>query len=181
MKKALIAIDIQNDYFKGGKMALHHSEQMLNQSNKLIEYANIHAYPIYIIQHIAEESSSFFVPETKGVNLHPELNISHGTAVIQKHYPNSFRETTLRKELEKEGINELIICGAMTHMCIDTTVRAGADLGYMITLVIDACSTKDLEFDGNTVAAEAVQTSYMAALDGTFCQVVDTATLMQNT
>ena len=180
MKKTLIVIDIQNDYFKDGKMALHHPEQMLNQSNKLIKYAKTYAYPIYVIQHIAKESASFFVPESEGVNLHPELNIPHHAHVIQKRYPNSFRETALHQELKEEGINALIISGAMTHMCIDTTVRAGADLGYMITLVEDACTTKDLELGGNTVSAEAVQISYMAALDGMFCQVIDTATLMQS-
>ncbi len=178
MKKALIVIDIQNDYFEGGKMALHHSEQMLKQSNQLIAYADTHAYPVYIIQHISEETSSFFVPGTEGVKLHPALHIPKDASIIQKHYPNSFRETTLHQVLQQEGISELIICGAMTHMCIDTTVRAGFDLGYNITLISDACTTRDLLFDEHKVDAVDVQTAYLSALGQAFCKVVDTSSII---
>ena len=77
--------------------------------------------------------------------------------IIKKNYPNSFRDTTLQNELQKESIKNLIICGAMTHMCIDTTVRAGFDLGYKIELVSDACATKDLIFEDEVVKAKEVQ------------------------
>ena len=178
MKQALILIDIQNDYFDGGAMALYQAEEMLRQSNQLIAYAKIHDHPIYIIQHIADENASFFVPKTEGVQLHPKLDISNATAVIQKHYPNSFRGTTLQHELEQKGISELIVCGAMTHMCIDTTVRAGFDLGYNITLISDACATKDLLFKDHKVDAVDVQAAYLAALGQAFCKVVNTETLV---
>jgi len=180
MKQALIVIDIQNDYFDGGKMALYHAKEMLKQSNQLITYAHEHDYPIYIIQHVGSEKSSFFVPETEGVKLHPKLNISNSASVIQKHYPNSFRETTLHQELEQEGVNELIVCGAMTHMCIDTTVRAGFDLGYSITLISDACATKDIVFEKYKVAAMEVQASYLGALKDVFCKVCKTADILEN-
>ena len=62
----------------------------------------------------------------------------------------------------------------MTHMCIDTTVRAGFDLGYNIVLANDACATKKLEFKDRTIDPKQVQLSFVSALDGVFCEVKDT-------
>ena len=62
-------------------------------------------------------------------------------------------------------------------MCVDTTVRAAFDLGFACTLAHDACATRDLSFNGETVAAKDVQTAFMAALNGSFAQVLDTAAI----
>lgn len=125
-------------------MELVGTEEALMQTNRLIEYAREEEYKIYFVQHFASrEGVTFFLPNTKGVELNEKLDIQE-EMIIKKSYPNSFRDTELQEELEKEGISKLIICGAMTHMCIDTTVRAGFDLGYTITVASDACATRDL-------------------------------------
>jgi len=171
MKKALIVIDLQNDYFEGGNMALQNIDEVLKNTNKLIQFARKEKYKIYFIQHIAiKEGATFFVPNTKGVKLHKDLDIQNDV-IIEKNYPNSFRDTILQKELEKENINDLIICGAMTHMCIDTTVRASFDLGYKCELISEACATKDLVFKDEIIKAEDVHKSYMSALGAVFCEV----------
>jgi len=174
MKKALIVIDMQNDYFKNGTMELKAIDEVLIQINKLINYARIREYKIYFIQHFSlKKEAVFFVPNTKGVELHKDLDIQNDM-IIEKNYPNSFRDTNLQNELKKENINELIICGAMTHMCIDTTIRAGFDLGYKIDLVSDGCTTKDLIFKEEIVKADQVQKSYLSALGSVFCTIKDT-------
>jgi len=171
MKKALIIIDMQNDYFENGSMELVGINKALTQTNKLIKYARKKEYKIYLVQHFStKEGATFFVPNTIGVELHKNLDIQNDM-IIKKNYPNSFRDTILQNELEKENINELIICGAMTHMCIDTTVRAGFDLGYKCELISDACATKDLTFKDEIVKAEDVQNSFMSALGSVFCEV----------
>ncbi len=171
MKKALIVIDIQNDYFCGGNMELVEIDDVLIKINKLIKFAKNEGYSIYIIQHIMQrKGATFFLPKTVGVELHEALD-AKDTTLVTKHYPNSFRETNLQASLEKEGIKELIICGAMTHMCVDSTVRAGFDLGYDITLAEDACATRDLIFNGHVVGAKDVQRSFMSALGSVFCEV----------
>lgn len=173
MKKALIIIDLQNDYFKDGANELQNIDEALIQTNKLIKFAREKSYKIYFIQHFSQKKgASFFLPHTQGVKLHKDLEINDDM-VIKKNYPNSFRDTILKKELDKENINELIICGAMTHMCIDTTVRAGFDMGYKIELVSDACATKDLVFQDTIIKAKDVQASFMSALNGIFCEVKD--------
>lgn len=174
MKKALIVIDLQNDYFSGGKMELQMVDESLLQTNKLIKYAREKQYKIYFVQHFAiKDNATFFIKNTQGVELNKNLDIQDDM-IIEKNYPNSFRDTKLKEELDKENINELIICGAMTHMCIDTTVRAGFDLGYKITLANDACATKDLNFKEKTIKSCDVHYSFISALASVFCEVKET-------
>ena len=171
MKKALIIIDMQNDYFAGGKMALVGIDEAIENTMKLIKYAKKQEYEIFFIQHIStREGTTFFLPNSEGIKLHTRFDVSVGT-VIQKNYPNSFRETTLQEKLQEKGIKDIIICGAMSHMCVDTTVRAAFDLGYNVELISDACATKDLVFHGETIRAKDVHSTFMASLDGVFCEV----------
>jgi len=174
MKKALIVIDMQNDYFKGGAMSLVGIDEALQKANQLIKHAKESNDKIFIIEHIATKNeATFFLLNTDGVKLHKDLDTTR-TTIIQKHFPNSFRGTSLQEELKKENISELVICGAMTHMCVDTTVRAAFDLGYNITLISDACATKNLEFGDKVINAQDVYESFMASLDGVFCKIVNT-------
>jgi nicotinamidase-related amidase len=173
MKKALIVIDLQNDYFCGGNMELQNIDEALQKTNNLINFARKQNYKIYFIQHFSiKEEATFFVPNTKGVELNDKLDIID-EMIIEKNYPNSFRDTSLKEELDKEGIKNLIICGAMTHMCIDTTVRAGFDLGYKIILANDACVTRNLQFRDKIIKAEDVHYSFISALGSVFCEVKD--------
>lgn len=80
--------------------------------------------------------------------------------MITKYFPNSFRRTDLLDYLNTNGIKNLVICGMMTHMCIDSTTRAAKDLGFNITLIGDACSTKNLEINGQEVKAIEVHRSF---------------------
>jgi len=174
MKKALIVIDLQNDYFCGGNMELSNIDEALNKTNELIKFARKKKYKIYFIQHFsAREGATFFVENTEGVKLHEDLDIQN-EIIIKKNYPNSFKDTTLKKELEKEDIKNLIICGAMTHMCIDSTVRAGFDLGYDITLAHDACATRDLHLKDELIKAKDVHNGFLSALGSVFCELKDT-------
>jgi nicotinamidase-related amidase len=87
----------------------------------------------------------------------------------------------LHQYLQALDSKDLVICGAMSHMCIDTSTRAAADLGYSCTLVSDACATRDLVFNDQMVKAADVQIAYMAALNGTFAQVISTRQFLDKT
>ncbi len=165
---------MQNDYFCGGNMELQNIDDALHKTNELITFARKCNDKIYLIQHFStREGATFFIPNTEGVELNSKLDIGNDM-IIDKKYPNSFRDTILKEELEKERISHLIVCGAMTHMCIDTTVRAGFDLGYNITLANDACATRDLQFRDITIKADDVHYSFISALGSIFCEVKNT-------
>jgi nicotinamidase-related amidase len=114
------------------------------------------------------------VPGTTGCDIHKSVLPANGETVIDKNFPSAFRATALNVLLQESGVDALVICGAMSHMCIDTTTRAAFDLGYQCTVVSDACSTRDLEFEGRVVSAADVQSAYMAALQSPFASVVKT-------
>jgi nicotinamidase-related amidase len=181
MKQALILVDIQNDYFPGGAMELAGSPAAGAQAAKLLHAFRKKALPIIHIQHVAtKEAATFFLPGTSGVQIHWSVAPIEGETVFLKHFPNSFRETPLLEHLHQHRITHLVVAGMMTHMCIDTTIRAGSDLGFECGLAFDACATKSLIFGALAVPAEWVQASYLAALDGSFARVTSTEELCNN-
>jgi nicotinamidase-related amidase len=175
MTKALVIIDIQNDYFRGGKMELVGSEEAAKNASLILEDFRAKNLPVI---HVRQESlrpiATFFLPGTEGAEIHQAVKPENDETVIVKNHPNSFKNTELQKLLDSKSITELTLVGMMTHMCIDTTVRAASDLDYQVTLVGDACATRDLEFDGKIVPAAQVQAAYLAAIDGSFATVVAT-------
>jgi nicotinamidase-related amidase len=178
-KKALIIIDIQNDYFPGGKFALDNSEQAGAKAAQVLEYFRKTTQPVIHIQHISvREGSFFFLPETEGVNIHNCVKPLANETVINKNYPNSFRETNLDAELKKMGVEELVIVGMMSNMCVDATTRAAADMGYKCTVVHDACCGASLEFNGVKVGSVKVHAGFMASLGMFYAQMVSAAELI---
>ena len=172
MSEALIIIDIQNDYFPGGAMELVGAHEASSAAALVKANFTAKGKPVFVVQHIAGENASFFRPGTFGVELHESVSLHDTDVLIQKHYPNAFRETSLLEQLQSRLIRKLTVVGMMTHMCIDTSVRAASDLGFEVTLISDACATRDLAFDGRKVAAADVQAAYLAALNGSFASVV---------
>ena len=173
MKTGLILVDIQNDYFPGGSMELVGIREAGTKAKELLSFYRENRRPTYHIQHISDqENATFFLPDTPGVEIHDAIKPFADEPVIAKHYPNSFRETGLLEELNKDGIKRLVICGAMSHMCIDATTRAAFDLGFDCVVIQDACATRNLDFGGKTIAADQVHGSFMAALGSVYARVL---------
>lgn len=172
---ALILIDIQNDYFTGGANQLMNSEAAAKKAQSVLALFRQKQLPVFHIQHINGPGSTFFLPSTKGAEIYHEVMPLQSESLIVKHYPNSFRETTLLTELRAMSISQLVICGMMTHMCVDATVRAARDYGFKIELIADACATKDLRLLGKVVKAEDVHYAFLGALNGFYATVMNTA------
>jgi nicotinamidase-related amidase len=166
MKTALILIDIQNDYFENGTMTLSGSDRASENARLILDKFRSDSLLIIHIQHIAASpAATFFLPDTNGAEIHKNVRPLAGEKVIIKHYPNSFRDTELLEYLKSHDITDLVICGMMTHMCVDSTTRAAKDSGFNIVLIGDACATRDLQIDGRITKAEDVQKSFLAALN----------------
>jgi nicotinamidase-related amidase len=171
MRHALLIVDIQNDYFPGGSMELVGSEPAGQQAAKLVAAFRAKSLPVVHIRHISTRpGATFFLPETPGAEIHPCVAPAKGEAVFTKHFPNSFRDTPLLEHLRANEIGRLTIAGMMTHMCIDTTVRAAFDLGFQCALAHDACATRDLFFGGATIPAAQVHAAYLAGINGLFAK-----------
>lgn len=173
MNRALLLIDIQNDYFPGGKYGLFRPDEAADKAALLLEAFRARRLSVVHVQHVSlPGGAAFFLPDTEGVRIHAKVSPLPGEPVVIKHAPDGFLKTDLKEVLDDRGVDHLVVCGMMSHMCIDTTVRAAKGRGYGVTLVGDACTTRDLVRDGRTFPAETVHAVFMAALRGTFAEVV---------
>ena len=173
MTTALLLIDIQNDYFPGGKMALERMEDAAYSARGLLEAFRARKLPVIHIRHLsARPGATFLVPGTPGADINSLVKPEAGEKVIEKNFPNGFRGTPLTDELRLAGAAGLVIAGAMSHMCVDATVRAAFDLGFRCIVAEDACATGALEFNGTTIPARDVHGAFMAALRGAYASVV---------
>lgn len=117
------------------------------------------------IQHVSKKpDATFFLPGDRGTDIHDSVAHFEGEPLVQKHYPNSFRETNLLELLKQREIERVIISGMMTHMCVDATARAAADLGFEVIVAEDACATRDLKYGETVIPAEHVHKAFLAAL-----------------
>jgi nicotinamidase-related amidase len=179
MSDCLILVDFQNDYFPGGNMELIQPEKAAANAQLLLKIFRKDGLPIVHIQHISTRpGATFLLPDTYGSEINEMVAPEQGETVIIKHFPNSFLETSLWAELTSKKVETLVISGAMSHMCIDSTTRAAFDLGFNCVVVEDACATRDLIFNGKKVQASDVHAAFMAALSGIFAKVVKTESLI---
>lgn len=172
MKEALLIIDVQNDYFPGGACELCGALEAEKKIISLIEESRRLNRPVIYIQHINPPDDTFFIEGTYGCEISDRIKPESGDKVIVKYYPNSFLETELDSYLKEIGAEKLIVCGMMTHMCVDTTVRAAMDYGYRIALVADGCADMDLEISGETIPADTVHKTFIASLKGIFADII---------
>ncbi len=173
--QALLIVDIQNDYFEGGAFPLVGALEASENAKRVLEFFREKGWPIFHIQHINTTScATFFRQHSPGAEIHENVKPLDGELVVEKQYPNAFRGTGLIDELWKKDVKEVVLCGMMTHMCVDATVRAGKDLGVNFIVIGDACATRDLEFEGKTVAAADVHAAFLAALNFFYAEMKTT-------
>jgi len=173
MPRALLIVDIQNDYFAGGAHPLHAPDAAAAAARRLIERFRAAGETVIHVQHVWDAPDAAFMrPGTRGVEINEAVAPIEGELVITKDAPNAFLGTGLERELRDRGVDELVACGMMTSMCVDATVRAGADLGFAMTVAGDACAAPDLVFGGVEVPAPLVHAAFLGALADGYAAVV---------
>ena len=177
MREVLILIDIQNMYFCEGDYKLYEPERAGKKAAEILEKFRMENKPVIHVKHNfkvdAMENGEYLLDFNEGVK--PKKK----EIIVSKNYPSAFLKTDLKKRLGKLKGDKLIIVGMMTHMCIDTTVRAAQNYGYKVTVIHDACTTKDLKWNGQTIDAQTVHDSIMASLQGTFGEVMSCEEFME--
>lgn len=180
MTTGLLLVDIQNDYFPGGSMTLVAMDEAAANARALLESFRERGHAVYHLRHLSTRpGATFFVPGTEGAEIHASVAPRGEEALFEKHFPNGFRDTGLAPRLRNDGVDALVICGAMSHMCIDATTRAAFDHGFSCTVAEDACATRDLEFHGRRLPAADVHASFMAALSVPYATLVETGELLK--
>ena len=178
-KTALLLIDFQNDYFQGGKWQLVGTEAAAAQGAKLLAAFRDKGLPVVHVRHeFPTDDAPFFLPGSEGAQIHASVAPQVNEPVVVKQQINSFRDTELKQLLDEQGIEHLVIAGAMSHMCIDAGARAAADFGYQVSVADDACATLNLSTGDKTVPAADVHRVSMAALGFAYGRVASTDELL---
>lgn len=181
-QSALLLIDIQNDYFpsfEGSKMPLPDMDAAAKNAADLLSEARRTGTTVIHIKHVmASDTAPFFHPGTKGAELHDGVAPTSDETVVEKTRPNSFVSTPLKQLLRDEQIDHLFICGAMSQMCVDASVRAAVDLGFKVTVAHDACAAANVSHDGVDAPAAMVHASIMAPLASSYADVRQTSKII---
>ena len=173
MSRALLIVDIQNDYFPGGAYPLVDPEQAAAAAAHVLAAFRASGEPVLHMQHVWDAPDAAFMrPGTPGIEIHESVAPAAGEPVLQKTEPNSFLGTDLAERLEALGVEQLVVAGMMTSMCVDSTVRAAAERGLAVQLVHDACAAPDLEFGGAAIPGAQVHAAFVAALADGFAEPV---------
>jgi len=165
MKTALLMIDIQKDYFPGGKFPLVNPLEAAQRAYMLLQCFREHGGHHVHIQHISlKPDATFFIRGDSGSDIHDSVAHFEGEPIVYKHQPNSFLNTNLLDLLKSWEVERVVVTGMMTHMCVDATVRAAADFGFQVIVAEDACATRDLQYGDTSIPAELVHKAFLAAL-----------------
>lgn len=161
---ALIIIDAQQTY-REGVMQLEGVEPALEECRALLERFRAAGRPVFHIQHDAGPGSPYDVTAPIGQIAAPVAPVE-GEAVIVKNFPNSFANTDLDEQLKAAGIENLILVGFMSHMCVNSTARSAFTLGYNPTVVASATATRALpsRISNKTINAALLNEAALAAL-----------------
>lgn len=163
-RRALILVDIQEFYFPEGFHPLIAPEQASKKAGLVLDSFRKNNELVVHVRHATSKDSA----------IHRDVAPLAGEKVVTKHFANSYRETDLQDFLEDNTIDEVIICGMMTHMCVEATARASADFGYKVIVLEDACATRDVIFGNDTVRAADVHVSTLGSIDRYYGKVMTT-------
>lgn len=162
-RSALLIIDIQDFYFRGGRSALAEPEKAAGNAARLLDRFRGKNLLVVHVRHDSEP----------GGKINDIVKPLEGEKIVSKSEVNCFKGTGLSEFLKSGEIDTLVICGMQTHMCVEAAVRAGGDLGYKCILIHDACATKDLKYGDRIIKSEDVHYSTLSTLRS-YCVVEST-------
>jgi len=173
-KTALIVIDAQQEYFAPtGKVVLPGGPAAAKKIAEALAWARERKVPVvHVVHESRKPNAPIFAPGSAALEIHPAARPAPGEPVVQKHLPGSFTGTKLEEILRQQGIERLVIAGFMTQMCVDTTTRQAAHLGFQVTVLSDATAAMAVKaLDGETIPADQVHKTHLGSLSGFLAEV----------
>jgi nicotinamidase-related amidase len=176
-RTALIVVDVQRafDQWEAAGKRRNNPHAVARIVDLLTAFRD-RAAPIFHIRHQGTRPNSSFLPEATGFAVKDEAREIAGEPVIVKRVNSAFIGTDLEARLRAADIGTLVICGATTNHCVETTTRMAGNLGFDARLVRDATWTFDrIGPDGDAHSAEDIHAMTLANLNGEFARIVSTA------
>jgi nicotinamidase-related amidase len=176
-RTALVVIDAQQEYFAPlGKVVLPDGPAAVTQIARALAWARAERVAvIHIVHESRKPGAAIFAPGSPALAVHPDAAALAGEPVFTKHLPGSFTGTPLEETLRAHGIERLVVAGFMTQMCVDTTTRQAAHLGFSVTVLADANAV--VGPDGATIPADVVHRTHLGSLNGFLAEIRTTGEL----
>ena len=171
MKRALLVIDVQNDYFSD-KIRVTHPQGSMENILTAMDGAAQAGVPAIVVQHSNPPGAPAFAKGSAGWQLHPEIAKRKYDLLVEKTLPGSFTGTTLENWLRERGIDTLVIAGYMTQMCCDTTSRQAVHLGFNVEFLSDATGTLAFSNAAGSVTAEELHRAILVTQAMRFAEVL---------
>lgn len=172
MRRALLVIDVQNEYFTG-QLPVSYPENSFPNILKAMDLANANNIPIIVIQHTApQKDSKTFRKGSDEWQLHPEIVARPYNHLVEKTLPGSFTGTDLETWLRGQEVDIVTISGFMTQMCCDTTARQALHLGFSVEFLSDATGTLQISNYAGTVTAEELHRAILVTQAMRFSKVL---------
>lgn len=179
MPRALIVIDVQNEYFTGA-MPITHPAGHLDNILKVMDAAAGANVPTIVVRHAQPDPDSpVFRKDSAGWQLHPAVAERPRGLLLDKQLPGSFTNTALDEWLKARNIDTVAIAGYMTQICCDTTARQAMHRGYKVEFLSDATGTLPVSNSAGRVTAEELHRSILVAQQMFISEVVDSAIWMK--
>jgi len=171
---ALIPIDVQQA-FDDPSWGRRNNPDMERQGLRLLAAWRRAGRPVINVKHNSTEPGSTLRPGQLGNRFKSGFEPQSGEALIEKTVNAAFIGTSLKENLQAQGIDQFLIFGLTTDMCVSTTARVGANLGFEVLVVADACATFDQHSpEGALVPAEVLHQAHLTTLNTEFARVVKT-------
>lgn len=174
MKRALLVIDVQNEYFTG-KLPITHPADHLENILRAMDAARAQGVATVVVQHtFTDPAMPFFQRGTPEWELHEEVKKRPHDLHVEKNLPGSFTGTELEEWLRGQGIATVTVAGYMTHMCCDTTARQAVHRGFTVEFLGDGTGTLPLSNAAGDVTAEELQRAILCAQQMLLSEVLST-------
>ncbi len=180
LKTALVLIDFQEEYFTGS-LPLPLGKEAVKNAAKLVDWAEKNKIQVIHVHHVAGPQSPLFAAGTNNVKTHSALPIKEDHLRFEKNMPSVFINPSFHKTLQEKGIDQLIICGLMTHLCVDTNTRGALHFNYKVIVASDACATRDLPSVDRktTISHQVIHEATLAALQDRFADIMTTEAILK--
>ena len=176
-RRALVVIDVQNEYFEGGGLPIEYPpiSDTLPNITRAMDAARAAGVPVVVVQHHVPAGAPVVQADKHGGQLHPEVAGRARDHLITKTLPSVFTGTDFAAWLEAHGVNTLTIVGYMTHNCNASTVYEGMHRGLAMEFLADATGSLPYANAAGRASAEEIHRVLSVVFHSNFAAVASTA------
>ena len=175
-RRALVVIDVQNEYFEGGGLPIEYPpiEDTLPNVTRAMDAAHAAGTPVVVVRHHAPKGAPVFQADTHNGQLHPEIARRPRDHLVTKAFPSVFTGTDFADWIARHQIDTLSVVGYMTHNCDASTVFEAMHRGLNVEFLSDASGALPYENAAGRVSAEEIHRVFSVVFHSNFAAVTTT-------